>query len=128
MVSYRCAQKWAIWTAYILHLLILPSLIGLIINFHKSKQYRGIEYEDDSEETIPVGLFLNHHLWLMRSFNVLLVLVIVSFASVNFGIGLYAISGAGVWWLYRVTRGMLYLCFNKSMPILETRKAAVAAA
>jgi uncharacterized membrane protein len=118
MVSYRSAQKLTLWLAYCLHIFILPSLLALMINFRKSKQYQSIEYEDDSEDTIPVGVFLSHHLWMIRSFTELLVLATLGGATLIFNFGFYALVFVLVWWVYRILRGVLSLCLGKPMPVL----------
>ncbi len=118
MVSYRSAQKFALWLAYALHMFILPSLFGLIINYRKSKQYRGIEYEDDSEDTIPVGIFLTHHLWMMRSFATLLIFTVLGMAATIFDLEFNILIFTVVWWVYRIFRGMFSLCRNQPMPIV----------
>ncbi|WP_455209885.1 hypothetical protein [Kaarinaea lacus] len=118
MVSYRSTQKLALWLAYSLHIFILPALFGLMINYRKSKQYQRIEYEDDSEDTIPVGVFLTHHLWMMRSFTALLILTALGVAASVFNWGFYCLAFAGIWWIYRIFRGMFRLCLNKPMPVV----------
>jgi uncharacterized membrane protein len=118
MVSYRSAQKLTLWLAYCLHIFILPSLLALMINFRKSKQYQSIEYEDDSEDTIPVGVFLSHHLWMIRSFAELLVLAMLGCAAFVFDFGFYALVFVLMWWVYRILRGVLSLCLGRPMPVL----------
>ena len=118
MVSYRSTQKLALWLAYSLHIFIIPALLGLIINYRKSKQYQRIEYEDDSEDTIPVGIFLTHHLWMMHSFSALMILTTLGITAVIFNWGFYLLAFAGIWWLYRIFRGMFRLCLNKPMPVI----------
>jgi uncharacterized membrane protein len=117
MVSYRSAQKLTLWLAYLLHIFILPAVLGLLINYRKSKQYQSIEYEDDSEDTIPVGVFLSHHLWMMRSFTELLILAVVGGAAVFLDLGFYGLVFVLIWWIYRNLRGILSLLLNKPMPV-----------
>ena len=121
MVSYRRAQKLALWLAYSLHIFILPSLLGLLINYRKSKQYRGIEYEDDSEETIPVGVFLTHHLWMIRSFAALFIIAALGTIAWVLKLGFDVLAIAVVWWVYRNFRGMFRLCRNQPMPVAFLR-------
>lgn len=118
MVSYRSTQKLTLWLAYSLHIFVLPALFGLIINYRKSKQYQGIEYEDDSEDTIPVGVFLTHHLWMMRSFTSLLILTALGMAAMVFNGEFYLLAFAGIWWIYRIFHGMFRLSLNKPMPVV----------
>jgi len=122
MVSYRSAQKLTLWLAYCLHMFILPALFALLINYRKSKQYQGIEYEDDSEDTIPVGVFLTHHLWMIRSFTAMLIFLALGMAAIAFKLGFYILASAGLWWIYRNVRGMLSLCLNKPMPVVFLRQ------
>lgn len=117
MVSYRVAQKTALWSAYFFHLFILPSLIGLLINYRKSKQYLRIEYEDDSQDTVSIGVFLSHHQWMQHSFMVLLLAVTLGSTAFIFSAGFYAIGLIYVWWMGRILRGMVNLWLNKPMPV-----------
>ena len=102
MVSYRIAQKLALWSAYVFHLFILPALFGLLINYRKSKQYQRIEYEDDSEDTVPINVFLSHHLWMKQSFTFLLLAITLGGAAVIFSDGFYALGIIMVWWTGRM--------------------------
>ena len=123
MISYRSTQKFALWLAYSLHLFILPSIVALLINYRKSKQYRIIEYEDDSEDTIPVKVFLSHHLWMMQSFTSLLLFAVVGSTAIIYNLGCYVLVLAGIWWIYRLCRGMVSLCLNKPMPVVPLMPA-----
>jgi uncharacterized membrane protein len=89
-----------------------------MINYRKSRQYQGIEYEDDSEDTVPVGVFLTHHVWMMRSFTASVILTVLGVAAILLNLGFYLLAFAGVWWIYRVFRGMFSLCLNKPMPVV----------
>lgn len=117
MVSYRLAQQTALWSAYVFHLFILPALFGLLINYRKSKQYQKIEYEDDSPDTVPIGIFLSHHVWMKQSFVVLLWMTIIGSADFVFSGGFYVLAVIGVWWTGRIFHGMWYLVLNKPMPV-----------
>jgi len=121
MVSYRIAQKTALWSAYVFHLFILPALFGLLINYRKSKQYQTIEYEDDSQDTVPVGIFLTHHLWMKQSFTVLLFAAMLGSSASVFSGGFYALGMISVWWLGRILRGMLNLWLNRPMPVFAAK-------
>jgi uncharacterized membrane protein len=124
MVSYGIAQKTALWSAYVFHLLILPALFGLLINYRKSKQYQIIEYEDDSQDTVPVGVFLSHHLWLKHSFMVLLLAAALGSTACIFSAEFYALGVISLWWMGRILRGMLNLWFNKPMPAYTANPSA----
>ncbi|WP_455204062.1 hypothetical protein [Kaarinaea lacus] len=121
MVSYRSSQKLAIWSAYILHLLIAPTLIAMLINIVKVRQYQRIEFEDDSDDTIPVALLLTHHQWSLRSLGTLAILSILSAATFFYGIGVYVLAAIASWWWYRMLRGMLNLTMQQPMPSFEDR-------
>ena len=115
-MTYRTSQSFAIWASYGLHLLIVPAVLGLFINYLKNRQYAHIEYEDDSEDTIPVFVIQSHHQWLIRTFNFLLVMFMVAIGTMYYGVGYLVAMGAVVWWFYRMLRGMVSLMIHKPMP------------
>jgi uncharacterized membrane protein len=116
MISYRSAQKLAIWAAYAFHLLLILSLVGLLINLRKSAQYQRIEYEDDSEDTIPVAVLLTHHQWLIRTHFMMMVFFALAAVIYFYGAGPHVLTVIAAWWLYRILRGMMFLLANKPMP------------
>ena len=116
MMTYRTSQSVAIWASYGLHLLLIPAILGLIINYFKNRQYSYIEYEDDSDDTIPVFLLQSHHQWLIRTFNFLLIMFMLAVGTMYYGVGYLIAAAAVIWWFYRMIRGIVSLIIRRPMP------------
>ena len=99
------ARKWVI-IVYVLQILSLfigiTSIIGIIINYIKLDDVRGTWLE-------------SHFRWQMRTFWFSLLWGVLGLATSWLGVGLIVLAVAGVWFLYRLIKGSIYLSDGKTM-------------
>jgi uncharacterized membrane protein len=104
-----------LWLTYVLYLMGLPSIIGVIINYFEARRMR----REKSQQAFDVDgytvLIDSHHQWLLRTFVSSFIMLLMAVGTFYYGAG-YAIAAiAGVWWLYRVLRGIVNLLRHKPM-------------
>ena len=115
--AFEKTQSHILWFVYFLYFLIVPAIIGLVINLIKTKQYRQIAVNGNRQDTQTLNMLQSHHQWLMRTFIVVVILTMVSIGTVYYGFGYFVAAGAIIWWFYRIVRGMLALTYHKNLPV-----------
>lgn len=99
------ARKWAI-IVYALQaasvFVGVTLLIAIIINYIKQDDVRGTWLE-------------SHFRWQMRTFWFSLLWGVLGLATSWLGVGLIVLVAAGVWFLYRLIKGAIYLYDGKTM-------------
>ncbi|HNX70100.1 DUF4870 family protein [Rivihabitans pingtungensis] len=99
------ARKWVI-IVYVLQILSLfigiTSIIGIIINYIKLDDVRGTWLE-------------SHFRWQMRTFWFSLLWAVLGGLTFWFGVGIVVWIVAGIWGLYRIIKGAIYLYDGKTM-------------
>jgi len=117
------SQTNVLWFTYWMHILVLPALVGFLINSFKSKQFQPIYLREqncttDCSTRDTVGLLASHHQWLIRNFNLFVVLAMISVGTIYVGVGYVVAVVAVVWWFISLARGMYSLTMRKPMPHL----------
>ena len=82
----------------------VTALVGVIINYLKRDEVTGT-------------WLATHHDWQIRTFWVGLLSAIAASTTLFTGLGWPVMVGFGVWYLYRVVKGWLYLLEDKPMAI-----------
>jgi len=80
----------------------LTAFVGVILNYLKKSEAEGTNYEE-------------HFSWLRSTFWWSLLLGIVALVLTVVGIGILLGMGLGVWYLYRLIKGMLCLYEDKPL-------------
>ena len=108
---------YILWTSYFLYLLIIPALLGLMINIYESNRFK--RSNTNNQQDVDKTLFeINlHHHWLMRTFIVVVLMTMASIGTMFYGYGYVLAFGTILWWFYRIFRGMLALTQHKTLPI-----------
>jgi uncharacterized membrane protein len=101
----RDARKWAL-IVYILQacslLVGITLLVAVILNYVKRKDMRGTLAE-------------SHFRWQINTFWYSLLWAVLGALTSIIGVGIVVLVAAGVWFLYRVIKGMVYLQDGKTM-------------
>lgn len=110
-------QRRTLWVAYVLHLLLFTSPVGFVLNLLRLRDFKRLPA--DEREHLPDALVAvrSHHEWLMRTFMVTTVLAMMGLGSVYYGVGYLVWAIAGVWWIYRLARGIVGLIGARPMPV-----------
>lgn len=82
----------------------LALFAGIIINYVRRDDVRGTWLE-------------SHFRWQIRTFWFTLLWTTAGIATVFFLIGWVILTAVGLWLVYRIVRGWLYLSENKPMPV-----------
>ena len=82
----------------------ITGLIALLINYIKRDDVRGTVYE-------------SHFTWQIRTFWWALVWCVVGFITIWVGVGFLVLGATGIWWLYRLVKGLLNWSDNKPMEV-----------
>ena len=114
------SQTNVLWMTYWMYILIIPAIVGFIVNSFKSREFKSIylaEKNNTTKET--VGLIASHHQWLIRSFTTFVVLSMIAVGTIFVGVGYVVAVAAVVWWIISLARGMYALTVRKPMPGLH---------
>lgn len=106
-------QKTILWIAYLLHALVLPAVIGLAINLIKLREYKR---DAAAEQDGMTALLVSHHQWLLKTFLITVVALMVAIGNAYYGVGYLIGLGALLWWVYRIARGIIYMAEGKPLP------------
>jgi uncharacterized membrane protein len=113
---YIRMQRLIMLLAYGLHLLLLTSAMGALINAFKIRQYdKGTDTVERRRGT--TALLASHHQWLLRTFLISLFFLAMGFGTLYYGVGYVLLFGAALWWVYRMLRGLVRYAENKPMPV-----------
>ena len=80
----------------------LTLIVAVIINYVKQDDVRGSWLE-------------SHFTWQIRTFWYVLLMAVVGGLSIGLGLGLFILSFATIWLLYRIIKGWLYLYDKKQL-------------
>lgn len=110
-------QTNLLWFTYWMYILLFPALIGFVVNYFKSKQFKSIYLQEKNRRhKDAVGLIASHHQWLIRSFTTFVVLTMISIGTIYVGVGYVVAVAAVIWWVISLARGMYALTMRKPMP------------
>jgi len=114
------SQTNLLWMTYWMYILVIPALIGFVVNALKSRQFKPI-YLDEKNSAVKtdVGFIASHHQWLIRRFSIFVVLSMFAVGTVYVGVGYVVAVAAIVWWFASLVRGMYALTVRKPMPGLH---------
>lgn len=100
-------ERQVLTVVYILHAVALvngiTALIAVIISHLRVKETRS-------------PFIRSHHLWLIRTFWWGLLWAVIAGSLVWAGIGLLGMAALGVWWIYRIVRGLMAYSRREAMP------------
>jgi uncharacterized membrane protein len=115
MEHYQHTEKRILWLTYVLYLLVVPSVLGLLINLFKTRQYKSVARQP--RPPAELALLNSHHLWLERTFFGVLGFAMVALGTAYYGFGLLVAVGVIAWGIYRLVRGVFRLGEKKPMPV-----------
>ena len=104
---------------YVLHILLVPAIVGAIINALKIREYDKSATTQDGRQRDAAKLFESHHKWLLNSFLITLFFMAAGYGTMYWGVGYALIIGAAAWWIYRMLRGIATFAANKPMPVWD---------
>ena len=116
---YAAWQRLIVGLAYVLHILLIPAVLGAIINVLKIREYDKPATSQDSEQQSDAKLFESHHKWLLNTFLIALFFMAAGYGTMYWGVGYALIIGAAAWWIYRMIRGIVTFATNKPMPVWD---------
>lgn len=109
--DYR-PQRMILWLAYAMYVLVLPAFVGYGL---AAWQAHKLNRDGDT----PSGtylLLLSHLEWLKRTFVAALFFGMVAIGTAYYGWGYLFAAGIGLWFVYRVVRGLFTLVSNRPVP------------
>ena len=84
----------------------LTLIVAVIINYVKQDDVRGSWLE-------------SHFTWQIRTFWYVLLMAVVGGLSIGLGLGLFILSFATIWLLYRIIKGWFYLYDKKPLYLTQ---------
>jgi len=116
---YAARQRLMAGLAYVLHVLLIPAILGAIINVLKIREYDKPTPSQDGGQRDVAKLFESHHKWLLNTFIITLFFMAAGYGTMYYGVGYALVIGATVWWIYRMLRGIVTFAANKPMPVWD---------
>jgi uncharacterized membrane protein len=116
---YAARQRLIVGLAYVLHILLIPAILGAIINVLKIREYDKPAPSRDNGQREDAKLFESHHKWLLNTFLIALFFMAAGYGTMYWGVGYALVIGASAWWIYRMLRGIVMFAANKPMPIWD---------
>ncbi len=115
--NYDRSQRLILWTAYILHVLLIPAALGALVNALKIREYGKASASKDLKHRDSAKLLVTHHQWLLRTFLISLFFIAMGAGTAYYGVGYLLGLGTAVWWIYRMVRGIIGYAERKPMPV-----------
>jgi len=119
---YAARQRLIVGLAYVLHILLIPAVLGAIINVLKIREYDRLATSQDGGRRDAAKFFESHHKWQLNSFMIALFFMAAGYGTMYYGVGYALVIGAAVWWVYRMLRGIVMFAANKPMPVWDDAK------
>ena len=119
---YAARQRMIVGLAYVLYVLLVPAILGAIINKLKIREYDKSATSQDGGRREAVKLFESHHKWLLNTFIITLFFIAAGYGTMYYGVGYALLIGAAAWWIYRMLRGIVMFAANKPMPVWDDAK------
>ena len=119
---YAVRQRLIVGLAYVLHLLLIPAVVGAVINVLKIREYDKPATLQDGERRDVTKLFESHHKWLLNTLIITLFFMAAGYGTMYYGVGYALVIGAAAWWMYRILRGIITFAANKPMPVWDDAK------
>ena len=116
---YAARQRMIVGLAYVLYVLLVPAILGAIINKLKIREYDKSLTSQDGGRREAVKLFESHHKWLLNTFIITLFFIAAGYGTMYYGVGYALLIGAAAWWIYRMLRGIVMFAANKPMPVWD---------
>ncbi len=114
---FRITGVSLLWLTYLSYLLVIPSVLGLIVNVYESKALRRLADQEGTEKAEVAKMLWSHHEWLRRTFVMFVVFGMMAVGTAYYGFGLVLGAGVVAWWIYRVVRGMVALSATHTLPV-----------
>lgn len=114
---FRMTGVSLLWLTYLSYLLVIPSVLGLIVNVYESKALRQLADQEGTEKAEVAKMLWSHHEWLRRTFVMFFVFGMMAVGTAYYGFGLVLGAGVVAWWIYRVVRGMVALSATHTLPV-----------
>ena len=119
---YATKQRLIVGLAYVLHILLIPAVLGAIINALKIHEYDRLPSSQDAGRRDAAKFYESHHKWLLNSFMIALFFMAAGYGTMYYGVGYALVIGAAAWWVYRMVRGIVLFAANKPMPVWDDAK------
>ena len=116
---YVARQRLIAGLAYVLYALLIPAIIGAIINVLKIREYGKSGTSQDEGQRKAAKFFASHHKWLLNTFIIALFFMAAGYGTMYYGVGYALLIGATAWWIYRMLRGIVTFAANKPMPVWD---------
>ena len=116
---YEGWQRFILGVAYVLHILLVPAVVGLLINVLKIREYAKPATVHNPRHRDAAKLFQSHHKWLQNTLLISLFFMAAGYGTAYWGVGYGLGIGAAVWWLYRMVRGLVGFAANRPMPVWD---------
>ena len=103
------SERTTLTIAYVLHVVgpftaFLLNLAGLVLNHIKAAETKN-------------HYIRSHHVWMLRTFWWTLLWSLLSWPLCLIVVGFFTLAIVGLWWLYRVIRGLINFAERRPMPI-----------
>ncbi|KAF0192954.1 MAG: chaperone protein dnaJ [Gammaproteobacteria bacterium] len=110
-------QRRTLWIAYLLYLLLFTAPIGFVISLINTRKFKKLTESEVAALPEVLTTLRTHHEWLVRTFIAAVVVGMMGFGSLYYGIGYVLWGGVGLWWIYRIARGIVSLIGTRPMPV-----------
>ncbi len=110
-------QRRTLWITYLLYLLLFTAPIGFVISLINTRKFKKLTESEVAALPQAVTTLRSHHEWLARTFIASVVVGMMGFGSLYYGIGYVLWGGVGLWWIYRIARGIVSLIGTRPMPV-----------
>jgi uncharacterized membrane protein len=115
--KYERSERRILAFTYLMYLLFVTAPVGLAVNALKLRQYRHLPPDAARRSAESVLISAEHHLWLLRTVGVSLLLLMISIGTGYTYFGVMVLAGTVAWWVYRVGKGVLALFEHRRLPI-----------
>lgn len=110
------SEKLVLALTYLLYMLLVTAPVGALINALRIRHFRHMDPKLARDRAEAVANATEHHVWLMRTLAVVLLMLMVAVGTAYTMFGVVVLAATAVWWLYRIGKGMLALAENRRLP------------
>ena len=105
---YLKIQVSELWLSYLLFIMFFTAPLGALLSAVKYIQYKQLTDDGDLDDYTR-DLMLSHYSWLLRTFAMTVILLMVAVGTLYFALGYIIAIAAFSWWVYRLGRGVVAL-------------------